>query len=94
MIECFERFGDRMDWAMIILNPFEPWPGQHVLGAAEKNGVDILARVVDYGGLFHDDVKPATNSAMATTARIVRATGSSTVSRNSKKCGPMPKSTA
>jgi aryl-alcohol dehydrogenase-like predicted oxidoreductase len=58
MIECFERFGDRMDWAMIILNPFEPWPGQHVLGAAEKNGVDILARVVDYGGLFHDDVKP------------------------------------
>jgi hypothetical protein len=32
MIECFERYGDRMDWAMIILNPFEPWPGQHVLG--------------------------------------------------------------
>lgn len=58
MIECFEKFGDRMDWAMIILNPFEPWPGQHVLGAAEKNGVDILARVVDYGGIFHDDVKP------------------------------------
>jgi aryl-alcohol dehydrogenase-like predicted oxidoreductase len=57
MIECFERFGDRMDWAMIILNPFEPWPGQHVLGAAAKNNVDILARVVDYGGLFHDDVK-------------------------------------
>ena len=58
MIDCFEKFGDRMDWAMIILNPFEPWPGQHVLGAAEKNGVDILARVVDYGGIFHDDVKP------------------------------------
>ncbi|MDZ4401610.1 aldo/keto reductase [Prosthecobacter sp.] len=58
MIDCFERFGDRMDWAMIILNPFEPWPGQHVLPAAKKNGVDILARVVDYGGLFHDDVKP------------------------------------
>jgi aryl-alcohol dehydrogenase-like predicted oxidoreductase len=58
MIECFERYGDRMDWAMIILNPFEPWPGQHVLAAAEKNKVDIMARVVDYGGLFHDDVKP------------------------------------
>jgi aryl-alcohol dehydrogenase-like predicted oxidoreductase len=58
MIECFERYGDRMDWAMIILNPLEPWPGQHVLAAAEKNKVDILARVVDYGGLFHDDVKP------------------------------------
>jgi aryl-alcohol dehydrogenase-like predicted oxidoreductase len=47
-----------MDWAMIILNPFEPWPGQHVLAAAKKNNVDILARVVDYGGVFHDDVKP------------------------------------
>ncbi len=58
MIDCFERFGDRMDWAMIILNPFEPWPGQHVLSAAKKHNVDLLARVVDYGGLFHDDVKP------------------------------------
>jgi len=58
MIECFERFGDRMDWAMIILNPLEPWPGQYVLPAAEKNGVNIMARVVDYGGLFHDDVRP------------------------------------
>ncbi len=58
MIDCFERFGDRMDWAMIILNPFEPWPGQHVLDAAKKQNVDILARVVDYGGVFHDDVKP------------------------------------
>jgi aryl-alcohol dehydrogenase-like predicted oxidoreductase len=58
MIDCFERFEALMDWAMIILNPFEPWPGQHVLPAAKKHGVDILARVVDYGGIFHDDVKP------------------------------------
>ncbi|HYF37318.1 MAG TPA: aldo/keto reductase [Prosthecobacter sp.] len=58
IIDCFERFGDRLDWAMIILNPFEPWPGQHVLPAAKKHNVDILARVVDYGGVLHDDVKP------------------------------------
>ncbi|MBX7211944.1 MAG: aldo/keto reductase [Verrucomicrobiaceae bacterium] len=58
MIQCFERFDGLIDWAMIILNPLEPWPGQHVLPAANKHGVDILARVVDYGGLFHDDVKP------------------------------------
>lgn len=58
MIECFERYAALMDWAMIILNPFEPWPGQHVLPAAKKHGVNILARVVDYGGIFHDDVKP------------------------------------
>lgn len=58
IIHCFEKFGSLLDWAMIILNPFEPWPGQHVLGAAKKHGVDLLARVVDYGGIFHDDVKP------------------------------------
>lgn len=58
MIQCFEKFEGLIDWAMIILNPLEPWPGQHVLPAAVKHQVDILARVVDYGGLFHDDVKP------------------------------------
>jgi aryl-alcohol dehydrogenase-like predicted oxidoreductase len=57
MIECFERFGAQIDWAMIILNPFEPWPGQHVLPAAKKHGIDLLTRVVDFGGIFHDDVK-------------------------------------
>jgi len=58
IINCFEKFSELIDWAMIILNPFEPWPGQHVLGAAKKHKVDLLARVVDYGGIFHDDVKP------------------------------------
>jgi aryl-alcohol dehydrogenase-like predicted oxidoreductase len=58
MIECFEKFSELMDWAMIILNPFEPWPGQHVLPAAEKHGVRIMTRVVDYGGVLHGDVKP------------------------------------
>ncbi len=58
VIDCFERFGERIDWAMIILNPLEPWPGKLVLPAAEKYGVDLITRVVDYGGLFHDDVKP------------------------------------
>jgi aryl-alcohol dehydrogenase-like predicted oxidoreductase len=58
IINCFEKFSELIDWAVIILNPFEPWPGQHVLGAAKKHKVDLLARVVDYGGIFHDDVKP------------------------------------
>jgi aryl-alcohol dehydrogenase-like predicted oxidoreductase len=58
IIHCLEQFGELIDWAMIILNPFEPWPGQHVLPAAKKHGVDILARVVDFGGIFHNDVKP------------------------------------
>jgi aryl-alcohol dehydrogenase-like predicted oxidoreductase len=53
VIDCFERFGDRIDWAMLILNPLEPWPGELALPACERHGVNVLARVVDYGGLFH-----------------------------------------
>ena len=41
---------------MLILNPFEPWPGRLALPACERAGVRVLARVVDYGGIFHDDV--------------------------------------
>ncbi len=58
LILNFERFGALLDWAMIILNPLEPWPGSLGLPAAEKHDVKLLTRVVDYGGLFHDDVKP------------------------------------
>lgn len=58
LIDCLERFGDRIDWAMLILNPFEPWPGELALGAARERDVRVIARVVDYGGLFHDDVLP------------------------------------
>ena len=57
-IGCFERFGALIDWAMLILNPLEPWPGELALGAAAAAGVRVIARVVDYGGLFHDDVRP------------------------------------
>jgi aryl-alcohol dehydrogenase-like predicted oxidoreductase len=58
VIDCLERYGELIDWAMIILNPLEPWPGELVLDAAHANGVSLIARVVDYGGLFHDDVLP------------------------------------
>jgi aryl-alcohol dehydrogenase-like predicted oxidoreductase len=58
LIDCFERFGDTIDWAMIILNPLEPWPGELALPAAGAHGVRLITRVVDYGGLFHDDVLP------------------------------------
>ncbi|HET7122278.1 MAG TPA: aldo/keto reductase [Solirubrobacterales bacterium] len=58
VISCLERFGGVIDWAMIILNPLEPWPGELCLDAAERHGVDVLTRVVDYGGLFWDDLRP------------------------------------
>jgi aryl-alcohol dehydrogenase-like predicted oxidoreductase len=58
LIDCFERFGALIEWAMIILNPLEPWPGELVLDAAAAHGVRTITRVVDYGGLFWDDVAP------------------------------------
>lgn len=58
LILNFERFGALLDWSMIILNPLEPWPGSLCLPAAVQNNVKIITRVVDYGGVFHGDVKP------------------------------------
>jgi aryl-alcohol dehydrogenase-like predicted oxidoreductase len=58
LLDCFERFGALIDWAMVILNPLEPWPGELVLDAARHHDVALITRVVDYGGLFHDDVLP------------------------------------
>jgi len=58
LIDCLERFGAVIDWAMIILNPLEPWPGELCLGAAAAADVKVITRVVDYGGLFFDDVLP------------------------------------
>jgi aryl-alcohol dehydrogenase-like predicted oxidoreductase len=58
LIDCFERFGHLIDWAMIILSPMEPWPGSLVLEAADRHDVSLITRVVDYGGIFHGDVRP------------------------------------
>jgi aryl-alcohol dehydrogenase-like predicted oxidoreductase len=58
VIDCFERFGSLIDWAMLILNPLEPWPGELALPAAAAHDVRVITRVVDYGGLFHDDLRP------------------------------------
>jgi aryl-alcohol dehydrogenase-like predicted oxidoreductase len=60
LIACLERFGDRIDWAMVILNPLEPWPGELCLEAAERHRVRLITRVVDYGGLFWDDLRADT----------------------------------
>ena len=58
VIGCFERFSASIDWAMLILNPLEPWPATLALDAARRHGVETITRVVDYGGLFWDDVEP------------------------------------
>ncbi len=58
LVGALESFGEVIDWAMIILSPFEPWPGNLCLAAAAKHQVKLMTRVVDHGGIFHDDVKP------------------------------------
>jgi aryl-alcohol dehydrogenase-like predicted oxidoreductase len=58
LLACLERFGDSIDWAMVILNPLEPWPGELVLDACARHDVSVVTRVVDYGGLFWDDLRP------------------------------------
>ncbi len=58
LIDCLERFSEQIDWAMIILNPLEPWPGELALAAAAAHEASLITRVVDYGGVFHDDVLP------------------------------------
>jgi len=60
LIACLERYGDVIDWAMVILNPLEPWPGELVLDSAAAAQVSVITRVVDYGGLFWGDLRPET----------------------------------
>ncbi|HEU0019984.1 MAG TPA: aldo/keto reductase [Thermoleophilaceae bacterium] len=59
LIDCLERFGDRIDWAMTILGPLEPWPGELALPAAVQARVNVIARVVDYGGLLWGGLRSA-----------------------------------
>ncbi len=60
LIGCLERFGEVIDWAMVILNPLEPWPGELALDAASAADVKVITRVVDYGGLFWGDLDART----------------------------------
>ena len=56
LVGCLEKFGALIDWSMLILNPLEPWPVGLTLPACQKHGVKVMTRVVDYGGVFHDDL--------------------------------------
>lgn len=57
VVSTLEKYGNLIDWAMLILNPLEPWPGRLALEACEKHQVDVLTRVVDHGGTLWGDVQ-------------------------------------
>ena len=57
LIACLELHGEVIDWAMLILNPLEPWPAELGLPACAANDVKVITRVADHGGLFHGDVQ-------------------------------------
>jgi aryl-alcohol dehydrogenase-like predicted oxidoreductase len=58
ILYAFDRYHSLIDWAMLILNPLEPWPSRLVLPAALEHQIKVLARVVDHGGLFLDGLRP------------------------------------
>ena len=95
LIDCFERFGERIDWAMVILNPLEPWPGELVLDAARRHDVQPhharrrLRRPVPRRRAARPPVRRAT-----TTARSGRRAGSSAGASSSTGCGRSPSATA
>ena len=67
--------------------------GELVLGAAAADGVQLITRVVDYGGLFHDDVPAGHEFAAAITARFAPPAGSRPGMSGSSACGRSPSAT-
>jgi aryl-alcohol dehydrogenase-like predicted oxidoreductase len=90
VIDCLERFSELIDWAMIILNPLEPWPGELCLAAAAAADVKVITRVVDYGGLFFDDVLPDQQLLPRDHRSFRPAGGSRRVGSDSRRCGRSP----
>ncbi len=95
LIDCLERFGDRIDWAMVILGPLEPWPGELVLGAAAAAGVQgdhprrRLRRAV-----LRRPASRAPSSPAATTAASARTAGSRPAWRAWSRCARSPSAPA
>ena len=56
LLESFETYGHIIDWGLVIFNPFEPWPTQNLLSSAKIHNISLMTRVVECGGIFHDDL--------------------------------------
>ena len=90
LLGCLERFGDAIDWAMVILNPLEPWPGELPLEAVALHDVGVITRVVDYGGLLWGDLTPRLHWASTTIADSGPTAGLRPDTRSSSGCARSP----
>ena len=95
LLDCFERFGDADR-----LGDDHPQPARAVAGrAGARRGratttCELITRVVDYGGLFHDDVLPGPRLPAPRPPRLpARRAGSSAGARSSTRCARSPPAT-
>lgn len=44
LLHAFDQFGELIDYAMVVYNPIEPWPGELCLMAASEAGIDLIVR--------------------------------------------------
>ena len=94
LLDCFERFGDRIDWAMLILNPLEPWPGELALdaAAASDDPGDRPRRRLRRHLLGRRRGRPRV-SPNSTTGAFAPTAGSSRVASGSSGCCRSPSAT-
>ncbi len=90
LIDCFERFGERIDWAMVILSPMEPWPGELCLDAARaprRAGHHARRRL--RRPVLGRRASPGTRSPSATTGCSGPRAGSRPAARSSTRMRPI-----
>ena len=90
VIDCLERFGELIDWAMVILNPLEPWPGELCLAAAARHDVQRhhARRRLRRAVLGRRPPRPRVRR-RATTACSARRAGSRRAARSSSALRPI-----
>ena len=95
LIGCLERFGDRIDWAMIIASPFEPWPARLVLPAARaQQGPRHRPGGRPRRRLPRRRPRRGASCRRTTTAASARPAGCSTGASASTGCARSPSATA
>ena len=94
VIGCLERFGDLIDWAMLILNPLEPWPGGWRCRPASATACACWRAWSTTAGCSTTTCPTRARSARPTIAATARPAGSRRGGRASTSCARSPTATA